>query len=236
MTNEFPEVKHLIMDEVQNFRDEDGDWLRKARRLVWAPSDDPDKDPGYLWLFIDNSQLNHTLATGIPNESQQIPHFRLKKVIRNSKRIYDYSKRFLTDGAGSKFVLGHDFRGDNVKHATYSGGQQSQLSCLRRILKSLFTEGYSEGDIAVLYGKADCIPSDLWSQSDLPVVVVTAERNDSSYLVVSTLRMYSGLERPVVVIVNLNESLPYGSLRNRSNYCAVTRAMVKLVIIDKTKM
>lgn len=227
MTNEFPEVKHVIMDEVQNFRDEDGYWLQKARRLVRAPSDDPDKDPGYLWLFIDNSQLNHTLGTGIPNKNQQIPNFRLKKVIRNSKRIYDYSKIFLTDKAGSKIVLGHDFRGDEVKHETYSGGQQSQLSCLRRVLKSLFTEGYSEGDIAVLYGKGDCIPS------DLPVEVVSAERNNSGYLVVSTLRMYSGLERPAVVIVNLNESLPYGSLPNRSNYCAVTRAMVKLVIIEQ---
>ena len=228
MTDWFPEVKHVIMDEVQNFRAEDGDWLREARRLV--VSDDPDKEPGYLWLFIDNSQLNHSFEKGIPIERQQIPDFRLKKVIRNSKRIFDYSMEFMPDKAKSKIVLGHDFRGDKVKHEKYSKGE-SQHICLQGVLKTLFTEGFSEGDIAVLYGKGDCIPGNL--SIKLGFRTVPAEENNTNHLVVSTLRMYSGLERPVVVLVDLNQSLPYRSYASRSKYCAVTRAMVKLVVIEQ---
>ena len=67
----------------------------------------------------------------------------------------------------------------------------------------------------------------------LGLTTVTAEENSSNHLVVSTLRMYSGLERPVVVMVDLMKSLPYGSYPNRSMYCAVTRAMVKLVVIGQ---
>ena len=229
MTYKFPEVKHVIMDEVQNFRDEDGEWLPEARRLV--RSDGREKDPGYLWLFIDNSQLNHSFKNSFPIESRQVPFVRLKKVIRNSKRIFDYSMKFIPDEAKSKIELGHDFRGDKVKREKYAGGERSQLSCLKRVLTSLFSEGFREGDIAVLYGKGDCIPSDLFSK--LGHITVTAEENSSNYLVVSTLRMYSGLERPVVVMVDLKQSLPYGSYLDSSTYCAVTRAMVKLVFIDQ---
>lgn len=223
MTGYFPDVKHVIMDEVQNFRNEDGDWLEAAKRLVRSHG------PGYLWLFIDNSQLNHSFEVGIPNEADQVPFFRLKKVIRNSKRIFDYSKKFMPDEAKGRIELGHDFRGGDVKHIKYARGES--LKCLKGVLTSLFKKGFSQGDIAVLYGKQDCIPSDIFSKLDL--TIVSAEHNDSDDLVVSTLRMYSGLERPVVVTVDLNESLPYRSIPSRSMYCAVTRAMVKLVVIKR---
>lgn len=222
MTHDYPEVKHVIMDEVQSFRAEDGDWLQKARRLVGAPTDDPDKDPGFLWLFIDNSQVNHSYKTGIPAEKKQIPYFPLKYVIRNSKTIFEYSKNFIHKDATSKIKLGHDFPGDNVKKVKWN---------LKKVLNLLLIEGYSEGEIAVLYGKEDCIPDGLCTELNLSKIV-DAEKNSSDYLVVSTLRKYSGLERPVVVLVNLRTTLPYGSLSGSSIYCAVTRAMVKLVVIE----
>lgn len=231
MKGKFPEVKHVIMDEVQNFIAKDGDWLGKAKKLV--RSDGREQDPGYLWLFIDKSQVNHSYAKGLPSESQQVPHFLLRRVIRNSKRIFDVSKKFIPDHAKRNIVLGHDFLGDKVKHETYSTGE-SQLTCLKRVLTNLFSgEGFSEGEIAVLYGTQSCIPPNL--STELGLTTVTAEENSSNDLVVSTLRKYSGLERPVVVLVDLIESLPYGSEQDGSVYCAATRAMVKLVFIVQGK-
>jgi len=226
MTSYFPDVKHVIMDEVQNFTAEDGDWLSEARELV--RTDGRDEDPGYLWLFIDNSQLNHSYVD-VPKPSKQVPFFRLKKVIRNSKRIFDYSMQFI-DEDKLKIELGHDFCGDEVQREKHSRGE-SQLICLNRVLTTLFNEGFSKGDVVVLYGQEDCIPNDRSFQK-LGLTIVTAEQNNSNYLVVSTFRKYSGLERPVVVTVDLDESLPYGSFPSRSMYCAVTRAMVKLVVIQ----
>ena len=34
MEETFPQVRHVILDEVQSFQAQDGDWLRKARALV----------------------------------------------------------------------------------------------------------------------------------------------------------------------------------------------------------
>ncbi len=224
MTHGYPAVKHVVMDEVQSFRAEDGDWLKKARRLVGASSD----DPGYLWLFIDNSQVYHQYKTGIPFENQQIPDFRLKKVIRNSKTIFEYSKKFVHENAASKIELGHDFPGDEVEHYCDSTEVYSRL---KTVLESLFTEGYAEKDIAILFGKEESIPSDVRSSMNLSRTV-DAEGDNSDCVVVSTLRKYSGLERPVVVLFLLRAMLPYLSPTKSSIYCGVTRAMVKLVVID----
>lgn len=153
-------------------------------------------------------------------------------MIRNSKSIFDYSKKFVSVNARNKIELGHDFDGDEVKRETYSGGEQPQLSCLRQALQSLFAEGYSDRDIAVLYGKESLIPRNLCSKLNFSRIV-DAEKNNSEHLVVSTLRMYSGLERPVVLLVNLDESLPLNSPHDSSIYSAITRAMVKLVVIER---
>ena len=173
MVETFPQIRHVILDEVQNFRAWDGDWLSKARALVKqhiierefshydfasdterflesqseteqdnsdtnfvaerypeCSNDDLVSDnesvlaffrefeteqdnsdtncvaeldpecsicqndgPGYLWCFMDRGQGISTSRTSIP---QRLPQtFILKKVIRNSKRIFNHAEKFL---------------------------------------------------------------------------------------------------------------------------------------------
>lgn len=218
------------MDEVQSFREEDrneedGDsWLQKGRKLVRQHS----VDPGFLWLFNDNKQMNHWYPTGIPPEKEQKPSYTLTKVIRNSHRIFKFASKkiFLKDAV---VTMGHDFEGDGIVGKRYRAeSEESQISVLKSILKSLSTEGYRSGDIAILYGKEECIPR---SKLDLGQKIVNAEENDSKHLVVSTFRKYGGLERPVVILVNVENSLPQHSNRRSAFYCCATRAMVKLVLL-----
>ena len=63
---------------------------------------------------------------------------------------------------------------------------------------------------------------------------MNAERNDDDNIVLSTVREYGGLERPVVVIVA--EPFDYTNkdvLPKRVNYCAFTRGMVKLITLKE---
>ena len=180
MKDTFPQVRHVILDEVQNFFAGDGDWLSKARALVKQhiierefshydfasdtesflesqseteqdSSDtsfvaerypecsnddlecsnddlvsdnesvlaffrefeteqdnsdtncvaelDPESSicqndgPGYLWCFMDRGQGISKWKSSIP---QRLPQtFILKKVIRNSKRIFNHAEKFL---------------------------------------------------------------------------------------------------------------------------------------------
>ena len=231
---QFPEVKHVILDEAHHYEQprRGTSWLHKARQIVRQHDR---RRPGYLWLFTDSHQLNHIFNTGMPTEDLQQPEFLLKSVIRNSGEVFEYTKRHLTPQRGSVQhhpALGHDFKGEKVSVRHYTKSSKSQLQFLHEIIRGLIEEGYELRDIAVLFSKRDCIPD---RSFDYPYCSATG--NSSDKVVVSTVRKYSGLERPVVVLVDLECSLPEGCNVRPFQYCAQTRAMVKLIIVrcDKCK-
>ena len=309
MEERFPQIRHVILDEVHNFQAEDGDWLGKARTLVkqhleresshdeyasdnegfFSESEteqdnsdtnfvaglDPEYSiwkndgPGYLWCFMDKAQsISKKLETGIPKRFRQ--KFLLTKVIRNSKRIFEFSRKFL-DGRfwplpesssdrdflefwqsrpESPFMtmiierekrrsevrkeksvtIGHDFDGEQSE-VEYSKGER--IACLIGVLELLLKEGYSKGDIAVLCLTEPLEGNELKQLQEF-TLIVNAERNDDDNIVLSTVREYGGLERPIVVIVH--ESFDYNSKdvsRKRVNYCAFTRGMVKLITLKE---
>ena len=193
------------------------------------------KRPGYLWCFIDICQKSHQYPSGIPSETEQKPRFRLNKVIRNSTKIFMHAHQYLDhDDPNSKAKIGHDFDGDDVRTISYSRNETNKLDVLHTTLCQLLKEGYSKRDIAVLFLKSDKIPSkDKLSAKLNDLSWSSAEDNDSENIVMSSVLKYSGLERPVVVLVNVHKYLD-GRNSHSFIYGAVTRAMVKLVIIQKT--
>ena len=222
--------------------------------------------PGYLWCFMDKAQsISKKLETGIPKRPRH--EFLLKKVIRNSKRIFERAQKFL-DGRtwtilemarerkiklikkfdpeypstpaherllmrlrwANTVTIGHDFDGEQSEVECSKG---ERIACLIGVLESLLKEGYSKGDIAVL-----CLTEPLEGheikQLQEFTLIVNAERNDDDNIVLSTVREYGGLERPIVVIVR--ESFDYKSkdvMFKRLRYCAFTRGMVKLITLKE---
>ena len=128
-------------------------------------------------------------------------------------------------------TIGHDFDGE-LSVEEYSEGER--IARLIEVLESLLKEGYSKGDIAVLCFTKP-LEGDELEQLQKFTLTVNAERNDDDNIVLSTVREYGGLERPVVIIVG--EPFDYNSkevlFTDRVNYCAYTRAMVKLIILKK---
>ena len=282
MEKTFLQIRHVILDEVQNFQAQDGDWLRKARRLVRQHSecesshddyasdneevlefyseseteqDNSDTnsvaglypeysicqndDPGYLWCFMDKAQrISSNLESGIPLHLTQT--FNLKKVIRNSKRIFERAKEFLDTRIwrfggynyrrNAQLTIGHDFEGEQSE-VQYSKGER--IACLIRVLGSLLKEGYSKGDIAVLCVTEPLEGNELKQLQEF-TLTVNAERNDDDNIVLSTVTEYGGLERPIVVIVRESfDSNSNGVMLKRLRYCAFTRGMVKLITLKE---
>ena len=178
--------------------------------------------------------LTHFLSSlpGIPDETRQEPHVRLRKVIRNSAKIFKHAKKYLVgDDSKDRAEIGHDFDGDDVRTIYYSESETTELDVLFTTLRQFLEEGYHEKDIAVLFLKNDKIPSeDKLSAKLNGLSWRPAKDNDSENIVISTVLKYSGLERPVVVLVNVHRPLYRRNLHSFI-YGAVTRAMVKLVII-----
>ena len=125
--------------------------------------------------------------------------------------------------------LGHDFEGENVTIRPYRSCKQSQSDVLTKTVRDLLDEGYRPRDVAVLFCESDVIPRNLSFGSSCLIGAV--EENSSHKLFLSTVSKYSGLDRPVIVLVDLECSLPDGCILHSLQYSAQTRAMVKLVII-----
>ena len=114
---------------------------------------------------------------------------------------------------------------------SYSRSETTELDVLQTTLCQLLKDRYSERDIAVLFLKNDKIPSEDELSAKLNGLSWRpAKDNDSENIVISTVLKYSGLERPVVVLVNVHRPL-YRRQTDSFIYGAVTRAMVKLVVI-----
>lgn len=85
-------------------------------------------------------------------------------------------------------------------------------------------EGYREGDIVILFKKKDCILCFFFYYK----FVI---ENSLEFIVVSFVFKYSGLERFVVVFVDIDDGIIWGCKKKFFIYGVVIRGMVKLVII-----
>ena len=255
----FLQIRHVILDEVQNFQAEDGDWLEEARKLVrqhiecesihdgyasdnesvFELFNESETDPGYLWCFMDKGQRIHKSKACRPEPLPQT--FILNKVIRNSKQIFNYAQIFLdkriwrrsqsVTSEGKSVTIGHDFDGEHSE-VEYSKGER--IACLIGVLKSLLEEGYSKGDIAVLCYTKPLEGYELEQFLQEFPSTVNAERNDDdNNIVLSTVKEYGGLERPVVIVVDRSFDLIRDFWFSRVCYCALTRGMVKLITLAK---
>uniref|UniRef100_A0A8B9ZKA1 Schlafen family member 13 n=1 Tax=Anas platyrhynchos TaxID=8839 RepID=A0A8B9ZKA1_ANAPL len=87
--NIFVDVKHIIIDEAQNFQVGEGDWYQKALDLTSSPHL---PEPGFLWIFLDYLQTSHSFSTGLPEPRWHDPVESLTKVVRNANSIFCYLK------------------------------------------------------------------------------------------------------------------------------------------------
>lgn len=213
MEGRFSQIRHVILDEVHNFQAKDGDWLRKARTLVKQHLDRESSDddyasdnsdtnsdarldpeysiwqndgPGYLWCFMDKGQnISRKSETGIPPPQRRRQTFLLRKVIRNSKRIFEHAEKFL-DGRTwyraetRRYIVAKDIA-DRYPSDPH---HKARLEKEERTKKSLTIghdfdgeqseEEYSKGErIACLIGVLESLLKEGYSKGDIAVLCLT---------------------------------------------------------------
>ncbi|XP_049627430.1 protein SLFN14-like [Suncus etruscus] len=82
MRGEFLKIKHIVIDETENFCNTYGDWYMKARNIT-CPNvrgiGNEDPHHGILWLFLDPFQVRRADINSLPPPSAQFP----RKIITN---------------------------------------------------------------------------------------------------------------------------------------------------------
>ncbi|NXJ12133.1 SLN13 protein, partial [Odontophorus gujanensis] len=223
LSNSYSDVKHIIIDEAQNFRDEAGDWYQKALALTTPQF----REPGFLWIFLDYLQTTHCFSTGLPEPRQHDPVESLTKVVRNANSIYCYLKKTMEEIVENPPVGIPQARLQRLLHtASCAHGVKGYFETVRmkdrneivryvakhccQYLKS----GYSEKDIAILCYSSEEVEaySGILATALRKLNVIPRRMSGGleEYTVLDSIRRFSGLERMIVFGI-----IPYPLLTQR---------------------
>ncbi|KAF1466434.1 Schlafen family member 13, partial [Megadyptes antipodes antipodes] len=242
----FENVKHIIIDEAQNFQDGEGDWYNKALTLTSAPHL---PEPGFFWIFLDYLQTSHCFSTGLPEATWHDPVESLTKVVHNANSIYRYIKENMEmivkcptlnipsrrlEKLLCRATCSHAVQGCvEVKHNLDRKGIVKYVAeCCHTYLK----KGYSKKDIAILCysdeevkAYREILVSEMKSKSN--ILLGKMEGGLEEHTILDSIRRFAGLERSIVFGI-IPQSFPFQEkiLRNIL-VCVASRANLNLHLV-----
>ncbi|KFV69557.1 Schlafen family member 13, partial [Dryobates pubescens] len=241
----FSEVKHIVVDEAQNFRPEE-DWYRKAQELV--------KDNnGILWVFMDFFQLTHTSSCGLSFE-KLYPQEWLTTVVRNAGQIYsvmlEQMEKILQERKNEDImpyeVLEKLFDKAECAHplpGSYTEREDMETSAMLEYVSqqchSYIQQGHPMKDIAVLCSTRDaaqkfremleCELDRRKRKYRVKLVFSEAESGLDDAIVIDSIRRFSGLERRIVF--GIHPVPAQEEISRNLLLCLVSRANTKLHVL-----
>ncbi|NWI65959.1 SLFN9 protein, partial [Todus mexicanus] len=241
-------VKHIIIDEAQNFRTEEGDWYSKAYELTSSPHL---PKPGFFWIFLDYLQKSHCFPTGLREAEWHYPFESLTEVVRNSNSIYRYLKVNM-EMIVEKPTLDIPNRRleDLLKRASCAHAVQGCIEVQtldeNRIAKyvaahcqAYLKKGYSEKDIAILCYTDEAarafegiLAAEMKSNSMSRISLRKMEGGMwREHTVLDSIRRFSGLERSIIFGI-IPSWFPFKSEISRNILvCVASRANLNLHLL-----
>lgn len=214
-----PRYDAIIVDEAQDFDD-----------LWWLPLQDLRVPGGYLYLFLDDNQRIYTPpSTHLPLRE---PRFWLSRTIRFTQPIHDLVVQF--------------YRGDNQPDPPPFPGERPVIRTdvrlrqdqdhLRRLLHQVLGEGQVAPQDVVLLTPVAQERSALQEGKHLGDFILTWQerlaRQGRPYVLVSTIHRFKGLERPVVILVELERMETWQpAARQMMLYVGLSRASARLYLL-----
>ncbi|KAL6478743.1 hypothetical protein MHYP_G00121760 [Metynnis hypsauchen] len=233
----FNSIKHIIVDEGQNFRVEHGDWYKKAESLMQGKH-------GFFWIFVDYFQRTHTTEDGLPPLTSQETAC-LYEVVRNSKDVFDAMSDLIgriadkskcdeakhLQNMRKNIKLSHHFRGELVSLTKCKSVEKE----VAKIVKRLLQEGHAARDIAVLYSTTENVNERAYrvTWEGLCVPFGTVGEVDQNKVVLDTIRRFSGLERNIVIVVDPVVHPFQNEIELNFLLSAFSRARIRLYILRR---
>ncbi|NWU12623.1 SLN13 protein, partial [Cephalopterus ornatus] len=240
----FPRVKHIVVDEAQNFRHDEGDWYQRARSIV-------KRSGGIFWVFVDFFQTTYPCDCGL-DFSKMDPQEWLTKMVRNAKEICHEMVNLMREILQTRNIgMPRELLAKLLKQAEcahslpgcFSREQNIRSDELAEYVaehcKSYLKQGYCPRDIAILCStqpaaeqfRAELQPELQRQLSKLRVrsVLGLAEDISQNVIVLDSIRRFSGLERTIVFVIH-----PYTlqeQLFDNLVLCALSRANTKVHLL-----
>ncbi|XP_069339223.1 schlafen family member 11-like [Eulemur rufifrons] len=238
----FKDIQHIVIDEAQNFRTEDGDWYGKAKTITQRAK----PCPGILWIFLDYFQTSHLSCSGLPALSDQNSKEELTRVVRNADAIANFlqgemqvirnnpplnippeSLEMLLEAEWSPSIQGSLIIKTDLT-------EQQIVTCVAETCNLLFKKGYSQKDVAVLVSTAtevDRYKHKLLRAMRKKRVVQLSDACDmlGDHIVLDSVRRFSGLERNIVF--GIHPRTPESAILHNILVCLASRARQQLYIL-----
>ncbi|NXF29672.1 SLFN9 protein, partial [Nyctibius bracteatus] len=243
----FDEVKHIIVDEAQNFQDGEGDWHSKALALTSSP-DLP--EPGFFWIFLDYLQTSHCFPTGLPEAAWHDPVESLTKVVRNANSIYSFVKGRMEKIVKCPTVNIPKQRLEKLLcRATCAHAVQGCIEKVRDLDRNgiakyvaeqcctYLKKGYSEKDIAILCYRDEevraysGILASAMKKAKSNILLRKIEGEVGKHAILDSIRRFSGLERSIVFGI-IPHPLPFqNEILSNILVCVASRANLNLHLL-----
>ncbi len=200
---------------------------------------------GKYWLFFDPAQEVDNTSIGLPAEAEfGFARYPLTQCLRNGRNIARHAGKYLNHLEQKKYEkilndISHSFLGE-VAPAMFCKSNEELKDKVADLVRQVIMEGYSFGDIAILWSAVSDIPPYVKCEDGEPTKVVpiggghsitvgNACHESEDVIVVDSIRRFANLDRPVVILANPQASVY--SDKERFLYTAVTRAISKLIQI-----
>ncbi|XP_064533773.1 schlafen family member 13-like [Pseudopipra pipra] len=244
MKKNFPDVKHIMVDEAQNFRRDEGDWYQRARSIV-------ERSGGIFWVFLDFFQTTYPCDCGL-DFSKMDPQEWLTKMVRNAEEICCFMLNLMrkihrTRNTGMPYeVLEELLKQAECAHSLPGSFRQHNIrpdelaKSVAKLCKSYLDQGYSLGDMAILCSTqpaAEQFRGELQPELARQLrkrrvrgALGLAENVSKNVIVIDSIRRFSGLERTIVFVID-----PYtvqGQIFDNLVLCAVSRANTKVHLFN----
>lgn len=240
MSNDFEKIQHIIIDEAQNFRNENGDWYKKAKIITQRRKD----SPGIFWVFLDYFQTSHRGRSGLPPLSAQSSREELTRVVRNADQIADCLQRIMQK---IRVKLPRNIPQKSLeilREAEWCQGVpgfctikkcsdlQDIVTYVAEKCQWFLSNGYSPDDIVLLCSTMEEVEKykDYFSK---PMRKRTMSQNNDTFILannimVESIRRFSGLERNIVF--GINPSAAESAIFYNLLLCLASRARKHLYI------
>ncbi|MGD8352591.1 MAG: NERD domain-containing protein [Pseudomonadota bacterium] len=213
-----PEEKFdaIVVDEGQDFT---GEWWTALQLALSDP------DQGILYVFFDDNQRLYRNTDALPRDLDVFP---LTKNLRNTKPIHNLANNYY---AGWKLdAAGPEGREPEFIEAGSDSAVRSEVSrCLHRLVRE---EKVHPEDIAVLTGRSR--DKSILGKEDVigAFSICCGETPERGKVVFDSIRRFKGLERPVIILAELEEVLDSPEIL----YVGITRANAHLVVVGRREV
>lgn len=247
MRAEFPKIKHIVVDEPEDFCRRYSEWYTKAKSITHPRAKGAASDSlhqGILWLFLDPFQTHPADVSGLPAPSAQFP----RKVITEihcaediANVIKEEMKRIRENPPSNMLAMFREAPYEEAMCAQVLPGVceikanltlEEMADYVAEKCHSLFHDGYLPKDVAVLYRREDREQYKdallrAMAQGATEVAFCSAADVCSDGLVLDSVQQFSGMVRKIVFGLS-----PEGTQSERAHkLCFASKAVTHLYLL-----